>query len=249
MGRMADVLAQNGHNTGSYSISGENFVLIGEPEQSPAVNSISSSGVSQFNQKASIDDMNVTMAKINNPTTTMSGKFGKTWSSAFDSSVRQTETLYKALNDVATDTVFPTTGLGRRMEQIAKVIKARTALGNDRQFFYVNEGGWDTHSNQNMYFDTSMPTLDNALRAFRDEMVAQGLWHSVTLVMSFEFARTMVANSNDGTDHAWGGELNLCYSCKFTDACNSSFALFFSNHLQKHHTLLCFRWIDERSRW
>ena len=192
-----------------FSISGENFVLIGEHQQSPAVNFISSSGVSQFNQKASIDAMNVTMAKINNPTTIVSGKFGKTWSNVFDSSIRQTETLYKALSNVVTDTVFPTTGLGRRKQQIAKVIKARAELGNDRQFFYVNEHGWDTHSNQKMNFNTMMPTVDNALRAFREEMKAQGLWDSVTLVMSSEFARTMVPNSNVGTDHAWKGEIDF----------------------------------------
>ena len=210
MGRMADVLTQNGYDTGSYSISGDNFVLIGEPFVSPGVNYISIEGVKKFNEIPSIDDMDMTMAKINNPTTTMSGKFGKTWSATYDTSVRQNEALYQALNGLTLDTTFPNTGLGQRMKHIASVIKTRNEFGNDRQFFYVDEEGWDTHGGQKKVFDEKLPKVDGALRAFRDEMVAQGLWDSVTLVMSSEFGRTMVPNSNDGTDHAWGGEINLC---------------------------------------
>ena len=208
MGRMADVLTKNAYNTGSYSISGDNHVLIGKPQKSPSVNFIGISGVTKFNEKASIDDMNVTMAKLNNPTTAMSGKFGKTWSDLFDSSVRQTEALYQALNDLTLDTTFPTTNIGRRLDQVAKVMKARNELGNDRQFFYIDEGGWDTHANQKAFLDLRMKDLNTGISAFKNEMVAQGLWDSVTLVMASDFGRTLVANSNDGTDHAWGGEID-----------------------------------------
>ena len=36
-------------------------------------------------------------------------------------------------------------------------------------------------------------------------MVAQNLWDDVTLVMVSDFARTLTANSGEGSDHAWGG--------------------------------------------
>merc|ERR1719203_1460610 len=206
IGRMADVLTKKGYNTGSYSMSGDNFVLLGEPFESPEVNHFNFQGVKQFNEIPSIDGMNVTMAKLNNPTTTMSGKFGKTWSDIFDSSIRQTETLYDVLNSVTLDTSFPTnTGFVSSLAQVSKVIKARNEIGNDRQFFFINAGGWDTHSEQNDYFGNLMSGLNNGISAFKNEMKAQGLWDSVTLVMASDFGRTLVANSNDGTDHAWGG--------------------------------------------
>ena len=209
LGRMADVLTKNGYNTGSYSISGRTFALLGEPQKSPGVNYIDSGGMKKFNQKASTDDMDVLMAKLNNPTTTMSGKFGKTWSDIFDSSIRQTETLYNVLNSVTLDTSFPTnTEFVSSLAQVSKVIKARNEIGNDRQFFFINAGGWDTHSEQNDRFGNLMSGLNNGISAFKNEMKAQGNWDSVTLVMASDFGRTLVANSNDGTDHGWGGKID-----------------------------------------
>ena len=209
IGRMADALTKLGYNTGSFSISGETFALLGEPEKSPGINYIGIGGVTQFNEQASVAAMNVTMSKINNPTTTMSGLFGKTWSNVFDSSVRQTEALYQALNGLTLNTAFPTTNIGRRLDQVARVIKARTELGNDRQFFYINEGSYDTHAEQKEALDIKLRELNAGISAFKTEMVAQGLWDSVAVVMASDFGRTLVANSNDGTDHAWGGENNF----------------------------------------
>jgi len=48
-------------------------------------------------------------------------------------------------------------------------------------------------------------SLNTALTAFKDEMVAQGIWNDVTLVLTSEFARTLTPNSGEGSDHAWGG--------------------------------------------
>jgi cullin-associated NEDD8-dissociated protein 1 len=47
--------------------------------------------------------------------------------------------------------------------------------------------------------------LNQALTYFVNEMVAQNLWDDVTLVMVSDFARTLTANSGEGSDHAWGG--------------------------------------------
>lgn len=47
--------------------------------------------------------------------------------------------------------------------------------------------------------------LNKTLKAFVDEMKAQGVWDRVTLVVTSDFARTLTANSNMGSDHAWGG--------------------------------------------
>lgn len=47
--------------------------------------------------------------------------------------------------------------------------------------------------------------LNGALTAFKNEMVRQGLWDSVTLVVTSDFARTLTENSSQGSDHGWGG--------------------------------------------
>lgn len=47
--------------------------------------------------------------------------------------------------------------------------------------------------------------LNKTLKAFVDEMKAQGVWDRVTLVVTSDFARTLTANLNKGSDYAWGG--------------------------------------------
>jgi hypothetical protein len=47
--------------------------------------------------------------------------------------------------------------------------------------------------------------LNEALTCFVNYVKTQGLWNQVTLVVSSEFGRTLSQNSNQGTDHGWGG--------------------------------------------
>lgn len=204
---MADVLTENGYKTGSFSISGETFALHGQPQKSPGVNYIDQRGVVQFNRNPSLDNMNVTMAKINNPSLDTSGKFAKTWSDVFDASVRQTNNLFEALDGLTLTTTFPNTALGRRLQQVSLVMKKRNELGHDRQFFYVDDQGWDTHAEQNEALPAKMRGLNDCITAFTNEMKAQGIWDDVVFVMASDFGRTLGSNAGSGTDHAWGGKI------------------------------------------
>jgi uncharacterized protein (DUF1501 family) len=47
--------------------------------------------------------------------------------------------------------------------------------------------------------------LNTALTYFTDELIGQGLWDKVSLVVVSDFGRTLTANSGDGSDHGWGG--------------------------------------------
>ena len=42
----------------------------------------------------------------------------------------------------------PRTSLGNQLEQVAKLISVRTALGMNRQIFFCSLGGFDTHNGQ-----------------------------------------------------------------------------------------------------
>ena len=48
-----------------------------------------------------------------------------------------------------------------------------------------------------------------ALTTLYDELVSQGLWNNVTVVVVSDFARTLSPNSGEGSDHAWGGHYFL----------------------------------------
>jgi uncharacterized protein (DUF1501 family) len=120
--------------------------------------------------------------------------------------------------DPTLSTTFPGTGLGNQLKQIAKLIKIKDSLGFKRQIFFASLGGFDTHTNETSANPTVpsgaggqgnlLTQLSQAMRAFYDEMVAQGNSSSVTQFTISDFGRTFQASGSSagtvGSDHAWG---------------------------------------------
>ena len=119
---------------------------------------------------------------------------------------------------------FPATSLGNQLAQIAKLLKIKSTLGfaNGRQIFFCSIGGFDTHTNETGSDPTNpgggaaqsgtqgglLTQVSQAMRAFYDEMVAQGLSNNVTTFTISDFSRTLQPSGSGpqtvGTDHAWG---------------------------------------------
>ncbi|HMQ04147.1 MAG TPA: DUF1501 domain-containing protein [Pyrinomonadaceae bacterium] len=106
---------------------------------------------------------------------------------------------------------FPNTGLGRQLRQVARLIKSRTSLNVNRQVFYCQIGGFDTHSNQITVQANLFTTFSQAVRAFYAELVAQGIENNVTTFTLSDFGRTMnpagAGTTAVGSDHAWGNHM------------------------------------------
>lgn len=104
------------------------------------------------------------------------------------------------------DTAFMglTSGLSRQLQQIAKIIEARVALGVKRQVFFASIGGFDTHSNQLNDQKKQLDQVGPALKAFYDATVALGVAQQVTAFTMSDFARTFQPDASGGSDHAWG---------------------------------------------
>ncbi len=99
--------------------------------------------------------------------------------------------------------VFPDTRIGRQLEAVANAIHTRSAIGNSRQIFYVDQGGFDTHDEQGQNIGGPLSQVFDAIAAFRDAMIATGAWDDVCLFTMSDFGRTLTDNG-DGTDHGWG---------------------------------------------
>jgi uncharacterized protein (DUF1501 family) len=119
---------------------------------------------------------------------------------------------------------FPNTSLGNQLKQIANLLKIKANLGfaNGRQIFFCSVGGFDTHTNETGSDPTSpgggaaqsgtqgglLTQVSQAMRAFYDEMVAQGLSNNVTQFTLSDFSRTLQPSGSGagsvGSDHAWG---------------------------------------------
>jgi len=94
--------------------------------------------------------------------------------------------------------------LERQLHLVARLIEARESLGMERQLFFVQMGGWDTHSNQNERLPLLMTELNSAVGNFRSALSTLKLNDSVTTFTASDFGRTLTSNGN-GTDHGWGG--------------------------------------------
>jgi uncharacterized protein (DUF1501 family) len=107
-------------------------------------------------------------------------------------------------------TVFPNTGIGSQLKQVARLIKKRTDLSINRQVFYVQMGGFDTHTGQIVGQGNLHLQFSQAVRSFYDEMVTQGISDKVTLFTMSDFSRTFNpagTGANAGSDHAWANHL------------------------------------------
>ena len=121
-----------------------------------------------------------------------------------DKAIDDGKTASDALAAATITTVFPNTGLGNQMKQIATIIKARNSLNaNNRQVFFASLGGFDTHENEATTHPSLMQQLGDAMAAFYQATVELGVDTQVTTFTLSEFGRT-IQNSGSGTDHAWG---------------------------------------------
>ncbi len=158
-------------------------------------------------------DQNVTLIKASTDTTNQA--------LTADAALNLTEPVIPTPGN---PTAFPATSLGNQLKQVAKLIKIKDAVGitMKRQIFFCTLGGFDTHTNETGT-DPANPgggaaqsgtqgglltQLSQAMRAFYDEMVAQGLSNNVTTFTISDFGRTFQPSGSGagsvGTDHAWG---------------------------------------------
>jgi uncharacterized protein (DUF1501 family) len=117
-------------------------------------------------------------------------------------------TLANAMSSVSPlKTVFPTAGnsFGAQLQEVAKLIQVRAALGVTRQIFFVGAGNFDTHGDQLPLQAALLSQVSPALGAFYQSLQEMNLADSVTAFTCSDFARTLQPNSSAGSDHAWGG--------------------------------------------
>ncbi|MCB1225289.1 MAG: DUF1501 domain-containing protein [Verrucomicrobiales bacterium] len=109
----------------------------------------------------------------------------------------------------------------RQMKMAARLIIGNSVIGNGRQLFFVQLGGWDTHTSQIPVLNNEARTdqgyyrlvrlLSCSLKAFADSIqTVNGLWDDTLAFTASDFTRTLTPNKTDatgGSDHGWGGHM------------------------------------------
>ncbi len=120
-------------------------------------------------------------------------------------SIEADEQLTAGLSGISPlTTVFPSgNSLAAQLAMVARLIKARDALGAKRQVFFVSLGGFDTHDGLLDDHPGLLTTVGSSLAAFHAATIEMGVANNVTTFTGSDFGRTLNSDG-DGSDHGWG---------------------------------------------
>ncbi|HLO45863.1 MAG TPA: DUF1501 domain-containing protein [Leadbetterella sp.] len=114
------------------------------------------------------------------------------------------ETIKAAALKVSQQKTYPNLSLASQLKIVARLI----AGGLKTKIYYVNLGGFDTHSGQVVATDTStgthanlMANLGDSIKAFQDDLKFLGVADRVLGMTYSEFGRRIKSNASSGTDH------------------------------------------------
>jgi len=142
-----------------------------------------------------------------------SQKFGNvycdSYAQAFQEALDQSEHLGTLLEGLkgkspSLDNYKASTTLSKQLYQVARIIATRGERKAERDFFFVQLGGWDTHSGIKDILPEKLKEVDDSIAGFVAEMKTQKVFDSVVLATESDFGRTLSFNGA-GTDHGWGG--------------------------------------------
>lgn len=203
-GRMADVLA-----AGSQKFSTSSFSLKGKKTWSEGFSVIQQS-VDGSGDIRTLENYVARRPLIDNITKEELGNiYSEEYSKNLGKMVDSANILAGQLGNVTLSSTWPETedwtflSLLRQFQAVSKLIATSQTRQIEREFFYVELGGFDTH-NEFEKLDELFAFIDDSLDAFVKELKAQGVFDSVVLVTTSDFGRTLTSNGK-GTDHGWAG--------------------------------------------
>lgn len=92
---------------------------------------------------------------------------------------------------------YPATGLGKDLKTIASLIMSDI----NTRVYYVSLGSFDTHVNQQNQQKRLFTELNEAIKAFTDDLKKNNRFDDVLMMTFSEFGRRVSQNASGGTDH------------------------------------------------
>jgi uncharacterized protein (DUF1501 family) len=202
-GRITDILAPNTQFPAGVSVSGGSALLSGSVTRAVSISPGSNFGLNTFGNQAATDARFAALQQI---LTFDSGvQLIAATSGVLGSAMKAAQDINQALTSgTPLTTVFPNTGIGQQLAQVAKIIQVRNALGMNRQIFFASAGGYDTHSNLINDQANLFNQLNGAIGAFQNALIELQVEPNVVTFLESEFGRTGNGSQTSGSDHAWG---------------------------------------------
>lgn len=210
-GRLADMYVAQGFNPNlslNIQVGGPNYWQLGTATNAYALGTsgapILDDTTNNYRNGLRAKAASALLSQASNDSNLMVKQFSAIQNSAA-SKVNYVNNAYSIAGDVTTP--FPAyeqdSDLGAQFHSVARMIKARSQIGDARQMFFVNAGGFDTHQNQLSTQSMLLRIISRNVQSFWNAMGEIGMQNNVTLFTASDFGRSLGSNGS-GADHAWG---------------------------------------------
>ncbi|KAI2512165.1 Protein of unknown function (DUF1501) [Fragilaria crotonensis] len=207
LGRMCDKMKEKGFVALPLNVEDIAIATNGVPGNGVSPITVSSAGVRSFNPKPASETFDPTapLLELNGKPRLQSSIFGETWSNGLVQALYDTAKIREDLSSVKLQQAWVGDGYVSKMKTVANLLLSNVQRGSDREVMYVELGGWDHHADLKVSLTSYFGELNKSLTYLADELIGQGLWDNVALVVASDFGRTLTVNSREGSDHGWGG--------------------------------------------
>jgi uncharacterized protein (DUF1501 family) len=119
--------------------------------------------------------------------------------------ISSAEYIYNQSKTHPTGQAYPNTGLGKDLKTIASLIFSDI----NTKVYYVSLGSFDTHVAQEGQQKRLFTELNDAVKAFTDDLKKNGRFDDVLMMTFSEFGRRVAQNASGGTDHGTANNMFL----------------------------------------
>merc|ERR1712166_1083319 len=205
-GRMMTALGKHAepYKRSMYSTNGNMKATEGGHQAATIIDKYADAGVVRF-QSHDLHSSKIASVLSDQKATSV---FAETHATSMLDAMNSTQQLATILGDVTLTETFPTSQIGRQAKQVAKLIKSRTELGAERDFFIMEDYGYDTHFDMKEGLVNKLTDMNAALDSLVKEVKAEGIWDDVVILPVSDFSRTLTTNGA-GTDHGWAGNTSV----------------------------------------
>jgi uncharacterized protein (DUF1501 family) len=117
--------------------------------------------------------------------------------------VETSESIQKIAKSYQPAVTYPNSGFANQLKQVAQIMAGD--LGT--RIFYVQLGGFDTHSGQLTAQANLLRSFSEGVDAFLKDLEAHGWGDDVAIMCFSEFGRRVAENGSAGTDHGSAGPM------------------------------------------
>lgn len=210
-GRIADLIYQGNTNQNvsmNISLSGSNIFQTGQSVVEMTTKYNGANTINRYRPNAGSPSFVLRTNSIDNMLAqTHADIFKKTYNTTIKRSIEMAVELNEKVFDHYGSDNWPCTSPNTsNFTSVAKIISRQSALGFNRQIFFVQYGGWDLHDNGIGRHADLLGGLSQELGNFYECLETIGKQDEVMTFTMSEFGRTLTSNGN-GTDHGWGGNV------------------------------------------